>query len=64
MITDSAALIMFAIRSAIRFGNEARQAFVDATRRRELTLPLPNFFSGTNEFDAKQFFEEPSLGKE
>jgi hypothetical protein len=63
MISDSAALLMFAIRSSIKLGQQARQSFVDSTRRRELFLPLPNFFAGTNEFDAKQYFEEPTLGK-
>ena len=38
-----AELIMFAIRSGIRLGQQSREAYVDATRRRELTLPLPNF---------------------
>ena len=55
MISDSAALLMFAIRSSIKLGQQARQSFVDSTRRRELFLPLPNFFAGTNEFDAKQY---------
>ena len=38
-----AELIMFAIRSAIKLGQQSREAYVDATRRRELVLPLPNF---------------------
>jgi hypothetical protein len=38
-----AELIMFAIRSAIKLGQQSRSAYVDATRRRELVLPLPNF---------------------
>lgn len=38
-----AELIMFAIRSGIRLGQQSREAYVDATRRRELMLPLPNF---------------------
>ena len=38
-----AELIMFAIRSAIKLGQQSRAAYVDATRRRELVLPLPNF---------------------
>lgn len=38
-----AELIMFAIRSAIKLGHQSRQAYVDATGRRELVLPLPNF---------------------
>jgi hypothetical protein len=38
-----AELIMFAIRSGIKLGQQSREAYVDATRRRELMLPLPNF---------------------
>src|SRR5919106_1923029 len=38
-----AELIMFAIRSAIKLGQQSREAYVDAPRRRELVLPLPNF---------------------
>jgi hypothetical protein len=38
-----AELILFAIRSAIKLGQQSREAYVDATRRRELVLPLPNF---------------------
>jgi hypothetical protein len=62
MITDSAALVLFAIRSSVRLGHEARQAYVDATRRRHLSLPLPNFFSSSNAADAFQYFAEGSLG--
>jgi len=59
MITDSAAWVMFAVRSAVRLGAAARTAYVDATRRRELVLPLPNFFAGANEFDANTYFAGP-----
>jgi hypothetical protein len=38
-----AELIMFGIRSAIKLGQQSRAAYVDATCRRELVLPLPNF---------------------
>jgi hypothetical protein len=38
-----AELIMFGIRSAIKLGQQSRAAYVDATCRRELALPLPNF---------------------
>ena len=36
-------LVLFAIQSAIRLGEAGRRAFVDSTRGRALTLPLPNF---------------------
>lgn len=61
MVTDSAALVLFAIRSAVRLGQQARIAYVDSTRRRELILPLPNFFSSTNIDDAVAFFD--TIGK-
>ena len=38
-----AELIMFAIRSAIKLGQQSREAYVDATRRTALVLPLPSF---------------------
>jgi hypothetical protein len=40
---ESAALVMFAIRSAIKLAQQSRAAYVDATRARALTLPLPDF---------------------
>jgi len=40
---DTASGILFAIQSAIRLGQQARQAYVDSTRKRALVLPLPNF---------------------
>jgi len=40
---DTASVILFGIQSAIRLGQQARQAYVDSTRNRALVLPLPNF---------------------
>ena len=51
-----AELIMFAIRSAIKLGQQSREAYVDATRRRELVLPLPNFPKVTTVDDAGGYF--------
>jgi hypothetical protein len=39
----SADILLFAIQGAVKLGFQARAAFVDSTRNRELTLPLPNF---------------------
>ncbi|MHC4270235.1 MAG: hypothetical protein ACYSTS_17485 [Planctomycetota bacterium] len=61
MITDSASLILFAIQSAVRLGQQARTAYVDSTRRRELILPLPDFFSSPDVNDAIAFFD--TIGK-
>ena len=63
MANDSGSLILFAINSAVRLGHEARTAYVDATRRRELTLPLPNFFGGRTVLDAAGFFRSDERGK-
>ena len=54
---------MFAVKSAVKLGQQARTAYVDATRARALTLPLPNFFSQTTAQDAVSFFSDPSRGK-
>ena len=40
---DTASIILFGIQSAIRLGQQARQAYVDSTCNRALVLPLPNF---------------------
>jgi hypothetical protein len=36
-------IVLFAIQSAIKLGAQSREAYVDATRRREILLPLPKF---------------------
>lgn len=51
-----AALIMFAIRSAIKLGQQSRQAYVDATRRQALVLPLPDFPLAITVEDAGGYF--------
>ena len=59
MISDAAAIVMFAIRSSIKLGLQMRQAYVDATKRRELILPLPNFFSAPDIVSATNYFAGP-----
>lgn len=39
----SAELVFFAIRGALRLGQQARAAYIDATRRSEIVLPLPDY---------------------
>ena len=63
MISDSAALILFAIRSTVKLTQQVRLAYVDSTRRRELVLPLPKFFTDTDDIDAAEFFDSDGLGK-
>lgn len=60
MITDSAALVLFAIRSAIRLGQETRQAYIESTQRRALILPLPHYFAEPDANRARNFFEDPA----
>jgi len=62
MVTDSAALIMFAIRSSVKLAQQARLSYVDSTRRRKLVLPLPNFDTETDELAAVGFFKH-GVGK-
>ncbi|MGD9076531.1 MAG: hypothetical protein PVJ69_15040 [Desulfobacteraceae bacterium] len=52
----SSDLVLFAIRSALRLGVQARAAYVDATRRRSLILPLPNYQSKADVYDAVEYF--------
>jgi hypothetical protein len=73
MISDSAALILFAIRSAVKLTQQIRLAYVDSTRRRELVLPLPKFFTDTDglgkkyvdgyERDGEAIPADPRLGE-
>ncbi len=58
-----AELIMFAIRSAIKLGQQSREAYVDATRRRDLLLPLPNFPAAITVDDAGQYFIGPAASR-
>lgn len=39
----TADVVMWGIRSGIKLGQQGRQAYVEATLNRELTLPLPNY---------------------
>lgn len=57
MVTDSAALVLFAMRSAVKLGLQARKAYIDATKRRELVLPLPKFFADVTWNDQAQWFD-------
>src|SRR5438045_6259995 len=59
MVSDSAALVLFAIRSALKLGQQMRLAYVDNTKRRELVLPLPNFFSSPDIVSASNHFAAP-----
>ena len=59
MVSDSAALVLFAIRSGLKLGQQLRLAYVDNTRRRELVLPLPNFFSSPDVVSATNYFAGP-----
>lgn len=36
-------IVLFAIQGALKLGLQARAAYIDSTRNRELVLPLPNF---------------------
>jgi hypothetical protein len=55
----SSDLILFAIQSALRLGVQARVAYVDATRRRALVLPLPNYQAKSDVYDAVEYFKGP-----
>ena len=63
MITDSATLMLFAIRSSVKLGQQARIAYVDSTRRREIVLPLSNFFNSSGYMDALGYFRDSKFGR-
>ncbi len=52
----SDAVIMFAIQSAIKLGQAARQAYVDSTTAAALALPLPDFNATVDSGSAISFF--------
>jgi hypothetical protein len=56
VITDSAAVVLFAIRSGVRLGQQIRKSYIDATKRRDLVLPLPKFFAEIDSNDQAQWF--------
>ncbi len=56
MVSDSTALVLFAIRSSLKLGQQIRQAYVDATKRRKLVLPLPDFYSTPDIVSAVNYF--------
>ena len=58
----SAEVILYAIRAGIRLGQEARQAFIDGTKRRMLVLPLPKVDFGPNVDAAWRFFQNEGKG--
>jgi len=58
----STEVILFAIRAGVHLGQEARQAYIDGTKRRELVLPLPKVDFGANVDSAWRFFQ--NQGKE
>jgi hypothetical protein len=62
MVSDSATFLLVAIRSGVRLSGQIRLAHVDATRRRELILPLPRFETRTDWHEAVEFFITPGLG--
>jgi len=55
-MSETTSIIMFAIQSAVRLGQQARQAYVDSTRNRALALPLPNFNPEPNVGSALIYF--------
>jgi hypothetical protein len=58
----STEVILFGIRAGIHLGQEARQAYIDGTKRRELVLPLPKVDFGPTVDSALRFFQ--NQGKE
>ncbi len=47
---------MLAIRSGIRLGQQIRKGYIDATKRRDLVLPLPKFFADVDPLDEASWF--------
>ena len=54
-------VILFAIQGALKLGMQARAAYVDATERRDLVFPLPDFKPGDNANAAMSFFRQQNI---
>lgn len=52
----SAEVVFFAVKSALRLGEQVRRAYVEGTRAREVTLPLPDFVPDENQIAAFNYF--------
>ncbi len=61
----SAEVVLFAITSAIKLGNNVRQSFVNNLQSQKLTLPLPNVDMTVDNFQITDFFTAyPQMLKE
>ena len=56
MLGTSSEIVIFAIRAGLRLGQQVRQAYVDSTKKRSLTLPLPNIAADGGFSAAVNFF--------
>ena len=57
MVVD-AQLVMFAIRAAIRLGEQVRHAYADSLRSAAITLPLPNFPAAPDLSSIENFYRD------
>ncbi len=56
-------VVLFGIQAGLRLFGEARQAYVDRTRERSLTLPLPGLDHDASAEDALVFFHQTAAGQ-
>ncbi|MFN0300510.1 MAG: hypothetical protein ACKVQU_09165, partial [Burkholderiales bacterium] len=57
-MTPDADLILFAIRSAIRLGEEARRLYADSVREEAIVLPLPDFPIAPDASSVRAFYSQ------
>ncbi|SDL38336.1 hypothetical protein SAMN05660337_2852 [Maridesulfovibrio ferrireducens] len=56
MITDTATIILFAIQATVKIGEAGYKNYIDATRNRDLILPLPEHYNKILPTQAWNFF--------
>ena len=56
MITDTATIILFAIQATVKIGKAGYKNYIDATRNRDLILPLPEHYNEILPTQAWNFF--------
>lgn len=58
----AADIVIFSIRSTIKLGQQMRRSYVDATKKRDLILPLPDFFKSSDIISALNYFNVTGKG--
>ena len=59
----AAEVILFGIQAGVRLYGQSRQAYIEKTRQRDFTLPLPGLDHASTATQARAFFEQNAAGR-